>query len=165
MPIAAGEPVFTLRGRDPLAAEASRAWAALAHRAGAEPAVVEQALQQADALEAWEPKRLPDDAHLSEAERAQLAFQFSRRAWRARDDAADPRIMLAERRAFDAAIGRLRPILNALLAGASHDEATRIWSWTPPAGADGWLDPFFAAQRLEAFLREAELAERAGEAA
>lgn len=103
------EPIFHTRGRDPAAAASVRAWAARAFELGVPIAVIEQALQQADALEAWPVKRLPDGDHLSEDERKQLEYQFRRRAWRARAAAPDETaIMLAEQRGYDAAIAKLR---------------------------------------------------------
>ncbi len=116
--IQADEPTFLLRGQDQLAAKTVRAWASFAHAAGAPLAVVESALQQADAMHAWPVKKLPDADHLAGHEQQQLAYQFSRRAWTAapdRDEAAlGPPIMLAEERAYSTALGKLRPILRTL---------------------------------------------------
>lgn len=76
------EPTFILRGKDAVAADAIRCWAALAHAAGAPEATVEQALQQADRFDAYAVKKLPDADHLSEGQAKQLEYQFSRRAWK-----------------------------------------------------------------------------------
>ena len=126
--LAPGEPWFLIRGQDALGAAAVRAWAALAYDAGAETALVELALEQADRLEAWPAKKLPD-AGMDAGERKQLAWKLARRAWRARADCADPAIMLAEERALGALRGQLAPLLRELAAGAErHEEG---WSYTP----------------------------------
>ena len=103
-----GEPVFILRGKDALAAATVRAWAVLAKQNGVPVAVVEQALRQADAMEAWEPKGLPDADHLGAEEQKQLAYQHSRRAWRAQDGVAGTELILAEQRGYDAAMAKVR---------------------------------------------------------
>lgn len=54
------EPVFILRARDSLAAEAVRDWAARAADAGVDPRKVKGALDIADAMDAWPTKKLPD---------------------------------------------------------------------------------------------------------
>ena len=111
--VPAGEPKFLLRGRDPAAAGAVRAWASLARELGVTLAVIEQALVQADAMDAWAPKRLPDAEHLTEPERKQLEYQHDRRAWRAHvvaheDRLADLAVLLAERRGWRAAMAHVR---------------------------------------------------------
>lgn len=155
--IPAGEPVFVLRGQDALAADAVRAWAALAHARGVPCAVVEQALAQADLMEAWGSHKLPDADHLPAVERQALEYSFGRRAWRAQDHSADPRIMLAEERAIADALGRVRPLLQGLFArGAWIDEAT--FSYGRPRTEHGRLItepcPIEGLRRLEATLRE-----------
>ena len=108
-----GEPVFMIRGKDALAAAAVRGWAALAFDAGVAPAVVEAALVQADLLEHYGPKKLPDAEHLAPQEAQQLEFELSRRAWNANlPRSADT--LLAERRGFDAAGGLNRTMQSAL---------------------------------------------------
>jgi len=79
--IPAEEPTFFLRGRDSEASATLRAYAALIAKAGADPAVVEQALQQADRMDAYPEKRLVNAGHLTEAERKNLAAELARRAW------------------------------------------------------------------------------------
>ncbi|MBO9500798.1 hypothetical protein [Brevundimonas sp. A19_0] len=76
-----GEPIFVIRGRDAVGAEAVRAWANLAAKAGAPIEAVELALQQADRLEAWPDKKKPDGPDLTEGQRKQLRYEHSRRAW------------------------------------------------------------------------------------
>lgn len=112
-----GEPYFFIRGRDQVGGAAVRAWAALAYKAGAPAAIVESALQQADLLDAWPTKRLPDADHLEGHERRALEYQLSRRAWSHRT-AATPNetILLAEARGATAAVARNRHA-DALLAG------------------------------------------------
>ncbi|MET3665949.1 hypothetical protein [Caulobacter sp. 1776] len=123
-----GEPYFLIRGQDAVAGDAVRAWASLARTAGAPSAIVEQALQQADRLDAWPTKKTPDADHLTDAEQKQLAYALSRRAWHAREDSADVKVMLAEERAISAALGRLRPLLNDLLEnGAWNDEGDFVY--------------------------------------
>lgn len=134
--LGAGEPYFRTRGRDILSGPSARAWAALAYDAGVPVAVVEQALQQADRLDGFSDKRLPNADHLSAAEAKQLEYQFSRRATAAQTDATDPRIMLAEQRALDAVIGRLRPILGQLLSNGVEN-ADGTWTYTPPTDDRG----------------------------
>lgn len=58
--IPADEPVFLLRAQDRAAAPAVRAWAAVAQALGAEPEVVNNALHQAELMEAWPVKKIPD---------------------------------------------------------------------------------------------------------
>jgi hypothetical protein len=76
------EPVFTVKARDRNAAKTARAWAVMYAEDGGSIAMVEQALQQADRLEAWPVKKLPDDDHLTPQARKHLAWQFRRRVWR-----------------------------------------------------------------------------------
>src|SRR4030042_3549997 len=58
--IPATEPVFLLRAQDRLAALTGRLYALLADIAGADPELVLNAQAQAAAMEAWNPKKLPD---------------------------------------------------------------------------------------------------------
>lgn len=58
--IGMSEPLFTLRGRDPLAAETVRDWARRANDAGVSKTKVAEAILLADEMDAWEPKKLPD---------------------------------------------------------------------------------------------------------
>ncbi|MCL4500834.1 MAG: hypothetical protein M1438_03135 [Deltaproteobacteria bacterium] len=58
--IGVNEPVFLLRAKDKVAAAVVRAWAFAASAAGADQDIVESALRQAEAMEAWEPKQIPD---------------------------------------------------------------------------------------------------------
>lgn len=76
-----GEPTFFFRGHDINAPPALRAYAALNAEAGAPLAVVEQVLQQADAMQAWPVKRLVDAGHLNAEEQKDLVAQLGRRAW------------------------------------------------------------------------------------
>jgi hypothetical protein len=104
-----GEPYFFIRGRDKVAGAAVRAWAAIASRAGAPPAIVESALQQADRLDRWPTKQLPDADHLSQAERLDLEHQLQRRAWNHRiAHAPNEAVVLAEARGAAAALSRDR---------------------------------------------------------
>ena len=50
------EPVFLLRGQDPVAASAVVLWAELAEVAGASPEIVALARRHADAMHAWAQK-------------------------------------------------------------------------------------------------------------
>jgi hypothetical protein len=58
--IPADEPVFFLRAQDQVAAATVRFWAFQAMDQGADPVMVQGALKQADAMEAWGKKKLPD---------------------------------------------------------------------------------------------------------
>lgn len=111
-----GEPIFILKAGDAVAADAVRAWAALAHKQGTPPEAVELALQQADVMEAWPTKKTPDGPNIGPNERLQLRSEFSRRAWRARQIAPTPDIALAEQLGVDSVLGRLRPLLTDLEA-------------------------------------------------
>jgi hypothetical protein len=106
--IHAGEPVFILRAQDLLSADVVRHWAAAAFAAGVDPAVVEQALQQADRMDQWSPRKLPDADHLTEDERKQLAYVLSRRAWKSQPARSSAEIILGERRGWDAAMAAVR---------------------------------------------------------
>ncbi len=114
-----GEPFFLLWGHDQVGAALVRHYAQLIHAAGADPAMVESALQLADDFDAWPHKKLVDADHLTEGARKQLAYQLSRRALAAGGDSDDPRLMLAEERALTAAFARLRPMLQALIEGGA----------------------------------------------
>lgn len=121
-----GEPYFLIVGHDAVSGPAVRAWAALAFAAGVDVAQVEAALQQADRLDAFQPKKLPDADHLALEERKQLAYAFSRRAWNARTDCADSRLMLAEERAIKAALMRAQPLIAHVLDGPADGLAEAI---------------------------------------
>lgn len=58
--IPTAEPVFLLRGQDRAAAPAVRAWAAIVEAMGGPADVVANALRQADLMEAWPVKKVPD---------------------------------------------------------------------------------------------------------
>lgn len=109
-----GEPLFVLRGRDAVAGDTVRAWAGLAHRAGAPDEAVELALQQADRIDAWPLKKAPDGPDLEDHQRKQLRNQLGRRAWTARARLQGDTEVLAHRMGQDAVLGRLRPLLTAL---------------------------------------------------
>jgi hypothetical protein len=54
------EPIFVLRATDPYAADAVRHWAAKALWKGVPPAKVQEALDIADAMQAYHSKKQPD---------------------------------------------------------------------------------------------------------
>lgn len=54
------EPVFILRAQDRVAPATVRFWARRAAEMFADPAMVQNARDQADAMEAWAKKKLPD---------------------------------------------------------------------------------------------------------
>lgn len=110
----AGEPIFVIRGRDAVAGDTVRAWADLAHRAGAPAEALELALQQADRLDAWPVKKAPDGPDLAENSRKQLRSEHSRRAWRARGVVETDQGLLGAQLGADAVLGRLRPLLGKL---------------------------------------------------
>jgi len=115
--IPADEPKFILRAQDAVAADTVRLWATLAAQAGAAPPVLELALQQADAMEAWPKRKLPDAGELTAAEIKQLTYEYDRRAHRAGVDLAPDRameILLAERRGYAHALSALRVMHRAL---------------------------------------------------
>lgn len=96
-----GEPFFLVRAQDALSAALVRAYAELLFNAGGSPALVESALQLADRMDAYRPKKLPDADHMSPAEQTRQAWALEQRAWRARDDVADPkRMLLAQQRGW-----------------------------------------------------------------
>lgn len=62
--IPAEEPVFLLRGQDPHASFAVRAWAAAVEDAGGSPEIVTRARNHADEMDAWPTKKqAPDLQH------------------------------------------------------------------------------------------------------
>jgi hypothetical protein len=124
---APGEPYFVIRGSDVVAGEVIRVWAALAAERGTPPEALELALQQADAIERWPVKKVPDGPDLSENERKQLRYEHGRRAWNARAQVASEYPMLAEKLATDAIAGKLRPLLAELrgLLPTELEEAAR----------------------------------------
>ena len=54
------EPVFFLRAQDQVAAATVRYWARMAKDQGADPRMIQNAFHQADRMEAWAKKKLPD---------------------------------------------------------------------------------------------------------
>lgn len=69
---------------------------------------------------------------MEEAEASQLTYAFSRRAFAAMTEAPSDEVLLAERRGLDAALGKIRPLITALLAAATvNDDGT----FTLPASA------------------------------
>jgi hypothetical protein len=54
------EPVFIIRAQDITGAQIVRDWALLAQHNGAKMDIVQAALDQADAMEAWVKKKIPD---------------------------------------------------------------------------------------------------------
>jgi hypothetical protein len=62
--IPSGEPVFLLRGQDPLAADAVEAYAARAEAAGASEAFVASARAQADTMRRWAAREDTGTPHL-----------------------------------------------------------------------------------------------------
>jgi len=134
-----GEPFFFVRGRDVNAGATVRAWAALASKRGAPAAIIESALQQADRLDDWATKKLPDADHLSAEQQRQLEYQLLRRAWSHRvAHVPNDAILLAEARGAAAAVARERhadqllvdlvEVLGPVLARstAGKDEIDRV---------------------------------------
>ena len=111
-----GEPIFILKAGDIAAADAIRAWAALAYSAGTPIEVVEMALQRADEFEDWPDRKAADGPKLEPHQRLNLRNQFALRAWAAKEAAVTPDIALAEQRGVSAVLGRLRPLLTDLAA-------------------------------------------------
>jgi hypothetical protein len=159
----ANAPTFMVLPQDMLAGPTARAWAAMAYAEGVSPAVVESALQQADALDAWPDKKLPDGSHLTPAQIRQLTYELGRRARDAAPDSADPRIMLAEERAIIDALGRVRPLLARMFERMEwQDDGSIVYQ--PLRDKDGRAIPdphcpITGLQRLEAVLRAGEPAE------
>jgi hypothetical protein len=58
-----------------------REWAALALERGVDTAVIEQALRQADRIEAWPVKKVPDASRIPADDAKQLRYAYSRRVW------------------------------------------------------------------------------------
>lgn len=54
------EPVFLIRAQDAVSGDAVRAWADLAERKGAAPAIVQVARDHAAKMDAWPAKKVPD---------------------------------------------------------------------------------------------------------
>lgn len=121
-----GEPIFVLRAGDACAADTVRAWATLAHAAGAPLEAVELALQQADRMEQWPDRKTPDGPDLTEAQRLDLRNSLARRAWRAKDMAPTPEIVMAEQLGRSAVLGPLRSELTALTAVIKSGEPIAV---------------------------------------
>lgn len=123
-----GEPYFVIRAQDAVAGDAVRAWAGLAHEAGAPAEALELALQQADRMDAWPSKKKPDGPDLDEGQRKQLRNQLSRRAWTAKSQVQSEEALLAYRLGRDAVLGQVRPLVSAIAdgleAGRQADHAT-----------------------------------------
>jgi len=58
--IPADEPVFLLRAQDKVAARTVRFWAQMVEAHGGDPAIILAARAQADRMDAWPKKKLPD---------------------------------------------------------------------------------------------------------
>ena len=121
-----GEPTFFIRGHDVAGPGAVRAYAALSAASGAPPAAIEQALQQADRMEAWPSKRPVNADHLGEDERKDLEAQLGRRAWeRAVDLVPTERDLLIKQLGYDEARGKVRHIrglMDAALMALAQEE-------------------------------------------
>jgi hypothetical protein len=122
--VPADEPVWLTRAQDIVSGDHVRGWVALAHARGVDVAVLEQALRQADRMDAWPVKKRPEADHLAPDDRKALSHAFSRRAWRDHLDKAgvplvpDFRTALAERRGYDEATGVIRALRRALEVSA-----------------------------------------------
>lgn len=153
-----GEPFMLIRARDIASGDAARAYAAIAKQKGAPIATVELALRQADKLDAWPKKKVPDVGGLTEAEQKNLAYAFARRAWNARADCADVRVMLAEERGLNAALARLRTILGLLFTRGRVRPSGRFVYDPKAKSADGHQidgpDAIAALRNLATALRE-----------
>ena len=79
--IPADEPTFILRGQNETAGATVRDWAERELAAGSPVAVIEQALQQADAMDKWPVKKALNQDHLSEDVAKQLVYAHGRRVW------------------------------------------------------------------------------------
>ena len=115
------EPVFFLRAQDQVAADTVRAWAALYFAAGGEPAVAEQALEQADRMDAWPTKKLPDGEHLTPGQQKRLAWGLERRAWGDRHSAPEVPTaaqLLTEQRGYTAGKARASAEVSSIKAAA-----------------------------------------------
>jgi len=138
--IPSDEPVFVIRGQDAVSGDVVRAWAARAKAAGAPLAVVEQALQQADRMDAWPTKKVADADHLSEAEQKQLAYQLERRAWNAVVPMDDHTLIMAEVRGASTVLHAIRRVVDELLRrGTWLDDGTFVYD--PPRDEAGTPDP------------------------
>lgn len=58
--IPAEEPVFLIRGQDVVSGDAVRAWADLAEAIGADPEIIKIARMQAEKMDSWPKKKIPD---------------------------------------------------------------------------------------------------------
>jgi hypothetical protein len=58
--IPADEPVFLLRAQDEVAARTVRYWAMALEARGGDPVIVEAARRQAQRMDAWPVKKMPD---------------------------------------------------------------------------------------------------------
>lgn len=154
-----GEPIFVLRAQDAAAADAVRAWAAIAHGLGAPAEALEMALQQADRMAAWPDKKAPDGPDLAEGSRKQLRNQFARRAWNMRDAAPDISLVMAEQLGRADVVGRLRPLVSAVADRTRRGPGGEL-VYSPPA--DRASCPLDALFRLLGASLDARLAVREG---
>lgn len=54
------EPVFLIRAQDVTSSVVVRFWAQIAEQVGADPEIVRLAREQADRMESWIPRKVPD---------------------------------------------------------------------------------------------------------
>lgn len=112
-------PTFFIREHDDVIAQTIRAYVGFQAALGAPPAVLEQALQQADRAEAWPVKKRLDADHLTEAAAKQLEYELGRRVWRWASSLELPTEtdFLANRVGFEEAAGRARHAASLIDAG------------------------------------------------
>lgn len=132
-----GEPFFLIKGHDVAASEAIRAYAHALFRREADHAMVESALQAADRIAAYPSKRLANTDHMTSPQVAQLRYQFGRRAQSASNAVeADVSLMLAETRAQQIIMSRLRSTLRDFFEGMRLEEDGR-YSFDPESRRRG----------------------------
>lgn len=133
-----GEPFFVVRAQDEGAGDTVRAWCAIDFAKGAPLALIEQGLQQADAIDAFGPKKVPDADHLTDAEQKQLVYQLERRAWNRRNDSPTEALLLAHVRGRTEGLAEARSkpidmVLHCPGCGVQHIDS--------PYPAKGWTNP------------------------
>lgn len=168
--IPATEPVFVIRAQDSSSGDTVRSWAGHARSRGAPAEVLEQALQQADRMDAWPIKKVPDSEHLVEHQAQNLRYEFQRRCARNGEDLA---LATAVERGSPPAdpVALLRRIADdyAQLASARRSRATQLERLANSAdtakGREASLLEAAAARQASAYYRAAAQAQEAGAAA
>ena len=146
--IPSDEPTFTLRAQDSVGAPAVRAYVQLAQTAGADSAFLELASAQADAMEAWPTKKLPD-VDLDEPARRNLTYVWSRRQWNGGKQTAEA---MAEARGHALGLAADEQARRRILdADRNGDYLLACWTGAATPDVVRWIDGEWQDERGEVF--------------